>query len=76
MFCSGTQNNHVKKDQIIEAFCDVRVWLIFLSVMLSSIPNGGISNFNNILLTTLYVPLFFPLCSATGIFFPQEAPEN
>lgn len=49
---SGTQNNHVKKDQIIEAFCDVRVWLIFLSVMLSSIPNGGISNFNNILLTT------------------------
>ncbi|KAB2576883.1 Major facilitator superfamily [Lasiodiplodia theobromae] len=49
---SGTQNKHVKKDQIIEAFCDLRVWLIFLSVMLSSIPNGGISNFNNILLTT------------------------
>ncbi|GME27995.1 Major facilitator superfamily [Neofusicoccum parvum] len=49
---SGTQNNHVKKDQIIEAFSDLRVWLIFLSVMLSSIPNGGLSNFNNILLTT------------------------
>ncbi|KAL1620671.1 hypothetical protein SLS54_006027 [Diplodia seriata] len=49
---NGTQNKHVKKDQIIEAFRDLRVWLIFLSVMLSSIPNGGISNFNNILLTT------------------------
>ncbi|EOD49168.1 putative mfs general substrate transporter protein [Neofusicoccum parvum UCRNP2] len=49
---AGTQNNHVKKDQIIEAFSDLRVWLIFLSVMLSSIPNGGLSNFNNILLTT------------------------
>lgn len=50
---SGTQNKHLKKDQVREAFTDVRVWLICLSMMLIAIPNGGIANFNNILLTTL-----------------------
>ncbi|KAG8533541.1 uncharacterized protein KY384_001281 [Bacidia gigantensis] len=49
---SGTQNARVKKDQVMESFKDVRVWLVMLATMLSSIPNGGISNFNNILLTT------------------------
>lgn len=49
---SGTQNATIKKDQILEALRDVRVWLVALSVCLTSIPNGGISNFSNILLTT------------------------
>ncbi|KAF2760215.1 MFS general substrate transporter [Pseudovirgaria hyperparasitica] len=49
---SGTQNAVIKKDQILEAFTDIRVWLIFISTLLSSIPNGGLSIFNNILLTT------------------------
>ena len=49
---SGTQNARLKKVQVIEALKDVRVWLVALSVMLTSIPNGGISNFSNILLTT------------------------
>lgn len=54
---SGTQNAHLKKDQIWQAFKDVRIWLICLSTMLSSIPNGGISNFSSILLTTFgYTP--------------------
>ena len=30
----------------------MRVWLVCLSTLLSSIPNGGLSNFSNILLTT------------------------
>ena len=54
---SGTQNAHLKRDQIWQAFKDVRIWLVCLSTMLSSIPNGGISNFSSILLTTFgYTP--------------------
>ena len=49
---SGTQNSRIKKDQVLETFKDPRVWLICLATMLSSIPNGGISNFSSILLTT------------------------
>ena len=49
---SGTQNAHIKKDQILESLKDIRVWLVALSVMLTSIPNGGLSNFSSILLTT------------------------
>ena len=49
---SGTQNAHLKKEQVWEALTDIRVWFVCLSTMLSSIPNGGISNFSSILLTT------------------------
>ncbi|KAI9816005.1 MAG: hypothetical protein M1827_001997 [Pycnora praestabilis] len=49
---SGTQNARVKKDQVFETFKDVRVWLVCLATLLSSIPNGGLSNFSSILLTT------------------------
>ncbi|KAK5233269.1 hypothetical protein LTR47_005766 [Exophiala xenobiotica] len=49
---SGTQNATLKKAQVIESLKDVRVWLVFLSVLLTSIPNGGLSNFSSILLTT------------------------
>jgi MFS family permease len=64
---SGTQNAHLKKAQVhislfqtrfqtdhlqvFETFKDVRVYLVCLCTMLSSIPNGGISNFSSILLT-------------------------
>ena len=49
---SGTQNATLKREQVFEALKDVRVWLVALSVCLTSIPNGGISNFSSILLTT------------------------
>lgn len=49
---SGTQNAHLKKEQVWETFRDSRIWLICLSTVLTSIPNGGISNFSSILLTT------------------------
>ncbi|KAL9111805.1 MAG: hypothetical protein Q9227_003864 [Pyrenula ochraceoflavens] len=49
---SGTQNAKIKMDQVVKSFKDLRVWLVALSVMLTSIPNGGISNFSSILLTT------------------------
>ncbi|KAK8194304.1 hypothetical protein M8818_007493 [Zalaria obscura] len=49
---SGTQNAHLKKDQVLQTLKDGRVWLVCLCTMLSSIPNGGLSNFSSILLTT------------------------
>jgi ACS family allantoate permease-like MFS transporter len=49
---SGTQNAHLKKGQVLESLTDVRVWLVCLVTLLTSIPNGGISNFSSILLTT------------------------
>ena len=49
---SGTQNAKLKKEQVFESLKDVRVWLVGLSVLLTSIPNGGLSNFSSILLTT------------------------
>jgi MFS transporter, ACS family, allantoate permease len=36
----------------METLRDWRVWLVCLCTMLSSIPNGGLSNFSSILLTT------------------------
>ncbi|KAI0091971.1 MFS general substrate transporter [Irpex rosettiformis] len=46
----GTTNRRWKKDQIIEALCDVRSWLIVLSTLMTSIPNGGLSNFSNLII--------------------------
>lgn len=46
----GTENRHWKKDQIMEALTDGRTWLIALSTMLTSIPNGALSNFSNIII--------------------------
>ncbi|KAF2222587.1 MFS transporter [Elsinoe ampelina] len=49
---TGTQNHVLKKSQVFETLRDPRIWLVALATMLSSIPNGGISNFSSILLTT------------------------
>ncbi|KAJ7276323.1 MFS general substrate transporter [Mycena haematopus] len=46
----GTENHKIKKEQIFEAFKDVRTWLIVLTTFLASIPNGAISNFGNIII--------------------------
>ncbi|KAI0952061.1 hypothetical protein AcW1_004259 [Taiwanofungus camphoratus] len=46
----GVENKKWKKDQIVEALTDIRTWLIVLTTMLTSIPNGGLSNFSNIII--------------------------
>ncbi|KAI0347076.1 MFS general substrate transporter [Trametopsis cervina] len=46
----GTANKKWKKDQIIEALTDIRSWLIVLSTLLTSVPNGGLSNFSNLII--------------------------
>jgi len=46
----GTENKQLKKPQILEALTDVRTWLIVLTTLLTSIPNGGLSNFSNLII--------------------------
>ncbi|CAL1702207.1 unnamed protein product [Somion occarium] len=46
----GMENKKWKKDQIIEALTDIRTWLIVLTTLLTSIPNGALSNFSNIII--------------------------
>ncbi|KAH0587483.1 hypothetical protein H2248_006265 [Termitomyces sp. 'cryptogamus'] len=46
----GTENKSLKKSQILEAVTDVRTWLIVLSTLLTSIPNGALSNFSNLII--------------------------
>ncbi|KIJ20182.1 hypothetical protein PAXINDRAFT_174659 [Paxillus involutus ATCC 200175] len=48
----GTENKTIKKEQIKEALTDVRTWLIVFSTVLTSIPNGALSNFSNIIIKT------------------------
>ncbi|KAG6840661.1 hypothetical protein C0991_005255 [Blastosporella zonata] len=46
----GTENKTLKKSQAIEALTDIRTWLIVLSTLLTSIPNGALSNFSNLII--------------------------
>jgi len=45
----GTENHHLKKYQVWEAVTDVRTWLVVLTTLMTSIPNGAISNFSNLI---------------------------
>lgn len=40
----GTENKTLKRAQVVEAVCDLRTWLIVLSTLMTSIPNGALSN--------------------------------
>ncbi|SCV02700.1 LAMI_0H02102g1_1 [Lachancea mirantina] len=46
----GFGNHHIKWYQVKEAFTDVRTWLFFAFSIGSNIPNGGLTNFMNILI--------------------------
>ncbi|KAK1232370.1 hypothetical protein PQX77_004492 [Marasmius sp. AFHP31] len=46
----GVANRHLKKEQIMEALTDIRTWLVVITTLMTSIPNGGISNFSNIII--------------------------
>ncbi|KAJ8590317.1 MFS general substrate transporter [Rhizopogon salebrosus TDB-379] len=46
----GTENKKFKKDQVIEALTDIRTWLVVFSTVLTTIPNGALTNFSNIII--------------------------
>jgi MFS family permease len=47
---TGIENKHLKPYQIVEAFCDVKLYLFFMLGLVGNIPNGGISNFGTIII--------------------------
>lgn len=46
----GTENKTFKREQMLEALTDIRTWLVVLTVLTTSIPNGGLSNFSNLII--------------------------
>ncbi|SCU85718.1 LAFA_0D17326g1_1 [Lachancea sp. 'fantastica'] len=46
----GFGNHNIKWYQVKEAFTDVRTWLYFVFSVGSNIPNGGLTNFMNLLI--------------------------
>ncbi|KAI0758288.1 MFS general substrate transporter [Irpex lacteus] len=46
----GTENKRIKRAQIMETLCDVRVWLIVLITIMTAIPNGSLSSFGNLVI--------------------------
>ncbi|TFK55777.1 MFS general substrate transporter [Heliocybe sulcata] len=46
----GVENKKIKREQVWEAFTDIRTWIIVLMMMLTAIPNGGLANFSNLII--------------------------
>ncbi|KAJ5296942.1 uncharacterized protein N7443_007835 [Penicillium atrosanguineum] len=50
---TGIENKTFRREQVIEAFLDIRVWLMFLFNLWISIPNGGLTNFSPLIVSGL-----------------------
>ncbi|KAF7369867.1 MFS general substrate transporter [Mycena sanguinolenta] len=46
----GIKNKRFKKEQVIVALKDIKIWILFSSVFAAAIPNGVISNFSAIII--------------------------
>ncbi|TFK75983.1 MFS general substrate transporter [Pluteus cervinus] len=46
----GTENKTFKRYQMLEAFTDVRTWMLVLIMLIISIPNGALTNFSNLVI--------------------------
>ncbi|KAJ6494261.1 major facilitator superfamily domain-containing protein [Mycena sanguinolenta] len=46
----GIKNKRFKRDQVIVALKDIKIWILFSSVFAAAIPNGVISNFSAIII--------------------------
>ncbi|CAG8902768.1 unnamed protein product [Penicillium egyptiacum] len=47
---TGFKNSTIDKSQIMEAFTDVKTWLLAILILASNIPNGGFTAFNGLVL--------------------------
>ncbi|KAI1333755.1 putative allantoate permease [Xylariaceae sp. FL0016] len=50
---TGIENKTFKKEQMIEAFKDPKTWLMFAFNIFVSIPNGGLTNFQSLIIKGL-----------------------
>ncbi|KAK0240776.1 MFS general substrate transporter [Armillaria nabsnona] len=78
----------VKPGQIVEAFCDPKIYLFFLLGFSSNIPNGGRSNFGTLIIqgfgfdtletTLMQIPYGFFICFCTlfSVRVNSKAPKN
>lgn len=48
---TGVENKHLKWNQVKEVFLDVKTWLMSLIVILTNVPNGAVSSFNDIIIS-------------------------
>ncbi|KAJ7669657.1 major facilitator superfamily domain-containing protein [Mycena rosella] len=46
----GIKNKKFKREQVIIAIKDVKIWILFASVFAAAIPNGVVSNFSSIII--------------------------
>ena len=58
----GIGNKHFKKYQIVETLMDPMTWAFFFFALIANIPNGGITNFFNQLVSYCYL---YPASSYT-----------
>ncbi|CAG8224764.1 unnamed protein product [Penicillium salamii] len=47
---TGFKNSNIDKSQILEAFADVKTWLLAVLILAANIPNGGFTTFNGLVL--------------------------
>ncbi|KAJ6123896.1 hypothetical protein N7471_011213 [Penicillium samsonianum] len=47
---TGFKNSTIDKSQIMEAFTDVKTWLLAILILAGNIPNGGFTAFNGLVL--------------------------
>ncbi|CAG8178819.1 unnamed protein product [Penicillium nalgiovense] len=47
---TGFKNSTIDKSQIMEAFTDVKTWLLAVLILAGNIPNGGFTAFNGLVL--------------------------
>lgn len=50
---TGLQSKSFKPSQVVEAFLDIKTWLIFLAIIALQIPNGGLTTFNTLIIQGL-----------------------
>ncbi|SJK97011.1 related to allantoate permease [Armillaria ostoyae] len=85
---AGADTHRVKPGQIVEAFCDPKIYLFFLLGFSSNIPNGGISNFGTFIIqgfgfdtletALMQIPygFFICFCILFSVWVNNKAPKN
>jgi len=48
---TGIENKHLKWKQVKEVLPDVKTWMMSLIVILTNVPNGAVSSFNDIIIS-------------------------
>ncbi|KAJ6131193.1 hypothetical protein N7523_001653 [Penicillium sp. IBT 18751x] len=47
---TGFKTNQIDRSQIVEAFTDIKTWILAVLILASNIPNGGFTTFNGLVL--------------------------